>query len=116
MLQVAERIERDLELVGITAIEDKLQEGIPDTIRLLIDAGMKARVTARLRPGQFNARSSSWLRLPMAGLQGSAGPSMCAASPERLVMGQRRCSCVCATCRCVPSDRRASRGRAPRCG
>ncbi|KAK9839881.1 hypothetical protein WJX81_008363 [Elliptochloris bilobata] len=38
---VAERIERDLELVGITAIEDKLQEGVPDTIRLLIDAGMK---------------------------------------------------------------------------
>ena len=44
MAQVAERIERDLELVGITAIEDKLQEGVPDTIRLLIDAGMKVRV------------------------------------------------------------------------
>ena len=43
VLQVAERIERDLELVGITAIEDKLQDGVPDTIRLLIDAGMKAR-------------------------------------------------------------------------
>ena len=43
VVQVAERIERDLELVGITAIEDKLQDGVPDTIRLLIDAGMKAR-------------------------------------------------------------------------
>lgn len=41
--QVAERIERDLELGGITAIEDKLQEGVPDTIRLLVGAGLKAR-------------------------------------------------------------------------
>ncbi len=40
---MAERLERGLELVGLTAIEDKLQDGVPDTIRLLIDAGMKAR-------------------------------------------------------------------------
>jgi len=40
---VAERLERGLELVGLTAIEDKLQDGVPDTISLLIDAGMKAR-------------------------------------------------------------------------
>lgn len=48
VLQVAERIERDLELVGLTAIEDKLQDGVPDTIRLLIDAGMKARSRGRV--------------------------------------------------------------------
>lgn len=30
--KVYEEIERDLKLVGATAIEDKLQEGVPDTI------------------------------------------------------------------------------------
>lgn len=41
--QVAEEIERDLDLVGITAIEDKLQTGVPKAISTLIAAGMKAR-------------------------------------------------------------------------
>ena len=35
----AEECERDLTVVGATAIEDKLQEGVPDTIALLADAG-----------------------------------------------------------------------------
>lgn len=38
---VAELIEKDLELLGATAIEDKLQEGVPETIHLLQDAGIK---------------------------------------------------------------------------
>ncbi|KAK9806980.1 hypothetical protein WJX72_009386 [[Myrmecia] bisecta] len=38
---VAEDLERDLELLGVTAIEDKLQDGVPDAIQTLIDAGMK---------------------------------------------------------------------------
>lgn len=38
---VAELIETDLELLGATAIEDKLQEGVPETIHLLQDAGIK---------------------------------------------------------------------------
>jgi magnesium-transporting ATPase (P-type) len=38
---VAEKIERNLCLVGITAIEDKLQEGVPEAIDLLITAGIK---------------------------------------------------------------------------
>lgn len=37
----AELIEKDLEFVGVTAIEDKLQEGVPDTIHALQDAGIK---------------------------------------------------------------------------
>lgn len=41
MAAVAEKIERDLELVGTTAIEDKLQQGVPDTIDLLSRAGIK---------------------------------------------------------------------------
>ena len=35
--------ERDLELVGVTAIEDKLQEGVPQAISQLITAGIKVR-------------------------------------------------------------------------
>lgn len=39
--KAAEMIERDLFLLGATAIEDKLQEGVPDTIYTLQQAGIK---------------------------------------------------------------------------
>ncbi|KAL1882068.1 hypothetical protein VTK73DRAFT_2477 [Phialemonium thermophilum] len=39
--EVADRIEQDLTLLGGTAIEDRLQDGVPDTIALLGDAGIK---------------------------------------------------------------------------
>ncbi|EPX72943.1 phospholipid-transporting ATPase [Schizosaccharomyces octosporus yFS286] len=39
--QVSNLIERDLSLLGGTAIEDKLQEGVPETIDLLSKAGIK---------------------------------------------------------------------------
>ncbi|KAK4231056.1 putative type IV phospholipid-transporting ATPase [Podospora fimiseda] len=39
--EVADHIERDLTLLGGTAIEDRLQDGVPDTIELLGDAGIK---------------------------------------------------------------------------
>lgn len=39
--EVADKIERDLSLLGGTAIEDRLQDGVPDTIALLGDAGIK---------------------------------------------------------------------------
>ncbi|KAF9277994.1 hypothetical protein BGZ88_000862 [Linnemannia elongata] len=42
--QVAEEIERDLTLLGATAIEDKLQEGVPDSIAALREAGIKVWV------------------------------------------------------------------------
>ncbi|KAJ3178984.1 hypothetical protein HDU87_003253 [Geranomyces variabilis] len=38
---VAEIIEKDLILLGATAIEDKLQDGVPDTIHTLAEAGIK---------------------------------------------------------------------------
>lgn len=41
LAEAAEEIEQGLELVGVTAIEDKLQEGVPDTIAALQDAGIK---------------------------------------------------------------------------
>lgn len=39
--QVADGIEQDLTLLGGTAIEDRLQDGVPDTIELLGQAGIK---------------------------------------------------------------------------
>ncbi|KAG0217940.1 hypothetical protein BGX33_009102 [Mortierella sp. NVP41] len=42
--QVAEEIEKDLTLLGATAIEDKLQEGVPDSIAALREAGIKVWV------------------------------------------------------------------------
>ena len=40
-LQVAELIEKELTLIGSTAIEDKLQEGVPACIETLSRAGIK---------------------------------------------------------------------------
>ena len=37
-------VEYDLELIGSTAIEDKLQQGVPDTIQYLRAAGIKVWV------------------------------------------------------------------------
>lgn len=39
--KAAELIERDLFFMGATAIEDKLQDGVPETIHTLQDAGLK---------------------------------------------------------------------------
>jgi phospholipid-transporting ATPase len=40
----AELLEKDLELVGITAIEDQLQDKVPETIKLLLDAEIRVWV------------------------------------------------------------------------
>lgn len=42
--KAAELIERNLLLIGATAIEDKLQDGVPDTIHTLQEAGIKVWV------------------------------------------------------------------------
>ena len=42
--KAAEIVERDLTLLGATAIEDKLQDGVPDTIHTLQTAGIKVWV------------------------------------------------------------------------
>lgn len=39
--EVSDAIERDLTLLGGTAIEDRLQDGVPDSIQLLGNAGIK---------------------------------------------------------------------------
>ena len=40
----AERVEQGMEYIGVTAIEDKLQEGVPDAIAKLREAGLKVWV------------------------------------------------------------------------
>ena len=39
-----EEIEKELEYVGCSAIEDKLQEGVPETIETLINANVRVWV------------------------------------------------------------------------
>ena len=41
---LAQDIEKDLKLIGATAIEDKLQDQVPETIKILRDAGIKVWV------------------------------------------------------------------------
>ena len=41
--KLIEEVEKDLELVGVSAIEDKLQDGVPAAIQTLLDAGIKVR-------------------------------------------------------------------------
>lgn len=42
--EVNELIENELELVGSTAIEDRLQDYVPETIKFMISAGIKVWV------------------------------------------------------------------------
>jgi P-type E1-E2 ATPase len=44
MQEVNEMIEKDLELVGSTAIEDRLQDKVADTIRFMKRVGIKVWV------------------------------------------------------------------------
>jgi phospholipid-transporting ATPase len=46
--EAAELIEKDMFLLGATAIEDKLQDGVPDTIHTLQMAGIKVTDKKRL--------------------------------------------------------------------
>ncbi|KAJ0032337.1 hypothetical protein NQD34_002418 [Periophthalmus magnuspinnatus] len=55
--QLYDEMERDLLLLGLTAIEDRLQEGVPETIAMLQQAGLKTdpavpRPTGFLQQGQ----------------------------------------------------------------
>ena len=38
---VCAKIERDLRIVGISGVEDRIQDGVVETIQLLQKAGMK---------------------------------------------------------------------------
>ena len=42
---VVESLERDMELLCMTGVEDKLQEGVRPTLEMLRNAGIKVRYT-----------------------------------------------------------------------
>lgn len=50
---IYEEIERDMVLLGVTAIEDKLQDGVPQTIANLVLAGIKIWVLTGDKQGVF---------------------------------------------------------------
>jgi len=41
MEAVATEMERDMHLLGVTAVEDRIQEGVPQTVNMLLRAGVK---------------------------------------------------------------------------
>ncbi len=73
LADAAELIEADMVLLGVTAIEDRLQEGVPETISKLSQA---MRCDAARRPGApFRAGGLSLGATPRApGMQRGAHP------------------------------------------
>ena len=49
-------IERDLTIVGATAIEDRLQDGVPECIEKLIEAGINVWVLTGMMLGKRRRR------------------------------------------------------------
>lgn len=46
---VVESLEREMELLCVTGVEDKLQNGVRTTLELLRNAGIKARMFKHLK-------------------------------------------------------------------
>ncbi|XP_026576604.1 phospholipid-transporting ATPase ID-like [Pseudonaja textilis] len=60
--EVFEEIERDLQLLGATAVEDKLQDGVPQTIEILGRANIKIWVLTGDKQGKVVVRRVKQLR------------------------------------------------------
>lgn len=58
---IYEEIEKDMSLLGATAIEDKLQDGVPQTIANLSLAGMKLWVLTGDKQGKFEAEKACFV-------------------------------------------------------
>ena len=50
---VVESLERDMELLCMTGVEDKLQEGVRPTLEMLRNAGIKVRYKAYSRSLEY---------------------------------------------------------------
>jgi magnesium-transporting ATPase (P-type) len=55
MAAVALDIERDLELCAATAVEDRLQDNVSDTLVSLMEADMKVRATFQMNNASVHA-------------------------------------------------------------
>ncbi len=78
----AEAIETNLTLLGATAVEDRLQEGVPQAISTLSAAGIKVithPASAWSCPGTLTAVSKGWMKV---------GLCNCGVSPPGLKGGQ----------------------------
>lgn len=71
LADAAEEVERDLLLTGITAIEDKLQDGVPAAIQTLLMGGIKVRVATarvailfRVQRAHFIGSKAVWVAPP----------------------------------------------------
>lgn len=66
----ADELETNLKLSGVTGIEDRLQDGVPDTLRALRDAGIQVWVLTgdKLETAQ-NIATSSGLFHPQRSLK-----------------------------------------------
>jgi magnesium-transporting ATPase (P-type) len=53
--QTYEQLEKDIVFVGATAIEDRLQAGVPETIGILTQAGLKCATPTPL-PARLDSR------------------------------------------------------------
>ena len=53
--KIYEEIECDLTLAGVSAIEDKLQEGVPETIELLLKSNIRVWVLTGDKEVQYNS-------------------------------------------------------------
>lgn len=49
-MNVYNGIENELDLLGVTAVEDKLQDGVPETIEALRDAGIQVQYIINPQP------------------------------------------------------------------
>ncbi|KAH9709266.1 phospholipid-transporting ATPase 3 [Citrus sinensis] len=81
--EVAELIEKDLTLIGCTAIEDKLQEGVPACIETLARAGIKIWVLTgdKMETAINIAYGELVLRLVGFSRAGGSQPSYCGVRP-----------------------------------
>jgi len=81
--EAAERIEKNLILLGATGIEDKLQEGVPETIAQLSRAGIKIwvltgdRQETAINIGYASGCSPSAQQRPKNWRSGSDPPPLC---------------------------------------
>jgi len=59
--EIYEEIESEMQLVGVTAIEDKLQDGVPKSIANLQNAGIKIWVLTGDKQGELKGKISRGL-------------------------------------------------------
>jgi phospholipid-translocating ATPase len=55
-----EEIEKNMLLIGMTAIEDKLQDGVPECIERLKQAGIKIWMLTGDKTGMINKKDFLW--------------------------------------------------------